>query len=172
MLKAVCREENTFMGWTLYFTQPLMTLILNNECGENSPLKRPSVIIFIRVQEREELGPNTLSSATPRLWWALTVSRPAVLCLLLLRRRQHAGVNMHSQWLLGSSRPLWCSASWLSPPGRRWGWAQRRWAATLSLLWISSSSSWRSLQDNKWKNITAECHKWRFTSGSDVMGCD
>lgn len=101
--------------------------------------QRLSVIIFFRGQERERLVAITHS---PRTSLRMITNRSAVL-------------NVHSQWLLGSSRPRWCSASWLSPRGQIWGWAQTQWAALPLRWWISSSSSWRSLQDSKRGTITA-----------------
>lgn len=103
--------------------------------------QRPSVIIFFffGVQEREKLDAITHFPHTP---FRMNTNRSAVL-------------NKHSQWLLGSSRRRWCSASGSSPRGQIWGWAQIQWAASPLLWWISSSSSWRSLQDSKWGTVTA-----------------
>lgn len=72
-----------------------------------------------------------------------------------MNTNRSAVLNVHSQWLLGSNHRPWCSVSWSLPRGQIWGWAQIQWAALPLLWWISSSSSWRSLQDSKWGTITA-----------------
>ena len=101
--------------------------------GKFTP-KWPSVINLIRVQEQEELTANTLFTHSES--WC-----------------EQEGVN--SQWLLGSSRPRWCSASWSSLRCRRRGSARTRWAAEPSLWWISSFSPCRSLRADQW---TSQCN--------------
>lgn len=135
--KSSVLQRKHIYGLTLRLTQPLMTPMLNNECRGKFTHQRPPVIIS------PEVGKDCWKH-----WLHSNLGSHERLCVTV-NCVVTAGVNVHSRWLRGSSRQRWCSASWSSPRGQRWGWARTQWAASLSRWWISSSASWRSLKDNR-----------------------
>lgn len=152
---SVLQRKHTY-GLRIRPTQPLMTLMLNNEWQGKYTHQRPPAIIFLSIwkqkKKKKKRWPEktlaSLKTSDSIEWLRVTVNHVVTVETVT------AAPDVHSRWLRGSSRRPWCSASGSSPPGRRRGWARTRPAASPSRWWISSSSSWRSLRGDTFGNVS------------------